>query len=328
MYYVYEFYIVDTNEIIYVGKGKGNRYKTTYGRNALLKQKIKDYVCDSRIIKYFESEQEAFEYETERINELKAIGQCTCNIHSGGAGGSGEYWTDELRKEYSEYNVMKDEKQRKRMSEKNPMKNPEVAKKVASKKSKPVIIGNKEYSSVKEASEDLHTDNTTIRLWCKKGINSKGELCRYKDEEQVIFTDKRYNKGGSKPIIFKGKRYEAVIDLCRDINISENTVHEWLRRGFTPQGISVRYENDTRELVFEDRHVKRNKARAKRIIINGITYDSCEDASIKLNIPKPTIYSYLQGRNYNPKYICEYDNQQPSQENSDNSILEGSETNG
>lgn len=27
MFYVYEWYIVDTGEIIYVGKGKGNRYK-------------------------------------------------------------------------------------------------------------------------------------------------------------------------------------------------------------------------------------------------------------------------------------------------------------
>lgn len=35
MYYVYEWYNVDTGEILYVGKGKGYRYKVTHGRNKL-----------------------------------------------------------------------------------------------------------------------------------------------------------------------------------------------------------------------------------------------------------------------------------------------------
>ena len=29
-YYVYEWFIVDTNEVFYVGKGKGNRYKDPF----------------------------------------------------------------------------------------------------------------------------------------------------------------------------------------------------------------------------------------------------------------------------------------------------------
>ena len=35
MYYVYEWYNVDTGEILYVGKGTGNRYKVKHGRNKL-----------------------------------------------------------------------------------------------------------------------------------------------------------------------------------------------------------------------------------------------------------------------------------------------------
>ena len=100
MYYVYEFYIVETNEIIYVGKGKGDRYKVKYHRNKLLTEKLNTYNCDSRIIKYFDNEKDAFMYEYEYIKLLKEQGLCSCNIYPGGAGGSGEYWTDELRKGY------------------------------------------------------------------------------------------------------------------------------------------------------------------------------------------------------------------------------------
>ena len=134
MYYVYEFYIVDTDEIVYVGKGTGRRYKVTSQRNELLTKMLAQNSCESRIVKTFENEKDAFAFEFDYINELKARGQCVCNIHSGGAGGSGEYWTEELRKEYSEKNVMKSPEQRKRMSANNPMKNPEIAKRTNGKK--------------------------------------------------------------------------------------------------------------------------------------------------------------------------------------------------
>ena len=41
-YYVYEWYVIDTNEIFYVGKGSRNRYKYT-DRNALFQEMIKKY---------------------------------------------------------------------------------------------------------------------------------------------------------------------------------------------------------------------------------------------------------------------------------------------
>lgn len=53
MFYVYEWYIKETNEIFYVGKGSGQRYKVTYNRNKLFNEIIQKHNCDSRIIKYF-----------------------------------------------------------------------------------------------------------------------------------------------------------------------------------------------------------------------------------------------------------------------------------
>ena len=73
--YVYEWYIVETGEIFYVGKGSGKRATSMKDRNDLFKQIRRENNCDFRILKYFDDNQEAFNYEKERGLELKAIGQ-------------------------------------------------------------------------------------------------------------------------------------------------------------------------------------------------------------------------------------------------------------
>ena len=327
MYYVYEWYIIETEEIIYVGKGSKRRYKVRK-HNRLFNEMLKRFQCESRIIKYFNTEKEAFDFEFDYINKMRNLGQCVCNIHNGGYGGTTDWWTDKLRKKYSEYNVMKSEAQRKRMSENNPMKNKDISKKVNEQKRKPVIIGEHEYSSVKEACEMYNTSSDVIATWCKKGINIHGEKCRYKDSKQVEFSGKRYNKGGSRAVIFEGVEYECAKDFSKAINISSSAAYAWLKRGYSPKGTPCRYVDDKRELVFVDRYVARNKSKARSIIINDIIYSSVDEASKLLNIPKSTIYSYLQGKRKSSKYICKYGNQQPSHGNTDNSTVEGSTTNG
>lgn len=327
MYYVYEWYIVLTGEVIYVGKGTRRRYKVTK-HNKLFNDMIRRCECDSRIVRWFDTEQEAFDYEFVRINELKAQGQCVCNIQKGGFGGSTEWWTDELRKRYSENNVMKSELQRKRMSQNNPMKNKAVAEKSNSVKRKVVIVGKREYPSVKAACKANGVASTVIANWCKKGINPNGDLCRYADAPQAIFTDKRYNKGSCRAVVYNGVVYESVTDFAKDIGIGVGTATSWLRRGYNPSGMPCRYNGDDKEYTFVNRYVARNKAKAKPIVVNGKEYKSCEEASQKLHIPRSTLYSYLQGAKHNDKYICKYGNQQPSRGNTDSSTTEGSTTNG
>lgn len=236
LYYVYKFFRVDNGETLYIGKGSGNRYKVRCGRNKKLTEAFSKYDCQSEIIKYFENEKDAFLYEDKLISYYKNLGQCTCNLHKGGAGGSGEYWTDELRKEYSENNIMKTEEQRKRMSENNPMKNPLVSKRVAISKSRPVIINGIEYGSIKEVAKKYKTYYETVRSWCQKGINQYGEKCRFKDSNQVVFNDKRYNKGGSKPVFYENKIYEAAVDLAKVLGYEKCTVSRWAKRGYTNDG--------------------------------------------------------------------------------------------
>ena len=181
MFYVYEWYIIDTNEIIYVGKGCRNRYKVTK-HNKLFNEMIKRYSCTSRIIKRFESEKDAFNYEFERINELKKQNQCVCNINKGGFGGTIDCWDEEKRRKYSENNVMKSESQRERMRKHNPMSNPEIAEKTNGQKRIPVIIDGKRYISIKQASVEIGVAPDTINQWCKKGENTNGIICTYENK--------------------------------------------------------------------------------------------------------------------------------------------------
>ena len=74
-FYVYEWYIIETGEVFYVGKGSGNRVTSMKDRNEYFKNIRKKHKCDFRIIRYFENEEEAFDYELEYGNHLKSIGQ-------------------------------------------------------------------------------------------------------------------------------------------------------------------------------------------------------------------------------------------------------------
>lgn len=183
MFYVYEWYIEETGEIIYVGKGCNRRYKVKK-HNIFFNDMTKRYRCNSRIVKKFDKEKDAFEYEFIRINELKRNGQCVCNIYDGGFGGTTEWWTDELKKKYSEKNVMKSTEQRKRMKINNPMKNKSVAEKTNGQKRRKVIIGDKTYKSIKEAKEKLNASYSNLMTWSKKGKTPNGERINIEPQKQ------------------------------------------------------------------------------------------------------------------------------------------------
>lgn len=321
MYYVYEWFIVESGEIIYVGKGTRLRYKVRK-HNKLFNEMIRRYNCESRIVKEFSTEQEAFDYEYLYVNELRDKGQCICNIKNGGFGGSTEWWTDDLRKKYSEKNVMKSENQRKRMSENNPMKIPSVAEKTNSQKRIQVVIGDKEYSSIHEAIICLNSSWEAITNWCKKGINPNGEKCRYKNSEQVEFTGKRYNKGGCKGLTYKGQHYESPVDLANELGCNVTKLYHWLNYGFDQYGNPIRYDSDDKDIVFSHR-----KGANHPVIVNGVKYPSISAASRDLHVSSQWLGDILRGKHKSTKYICEYDNQQPSCGNTSNSTTEGSTTN-
>lgn len=319
MYYVYEWYIVETGEVIYVGKGTNNRYKVRK-HNKFFNDMIKRFKCDSRIIKEFTTEKEAFSYEFERIRELKKIGQCVCNIVDGGAGGSTNWWTDDRKEWYSENNAMKSQQQRERMIRDNPMKNKEVAEKTNSQKRIPLIIGSQRFPSIKEASKAMNVSTSTINAWVIRGITTNGDICRYESKKDATGYVRK-NNGQKSKVKYMGKVYDSSREMARSIGVAQATASRWCRQGRDSCGNECRYLDDKRKTV--------SVVQQKQIpiIVNGIWYASKEQAARETGISSYLITQYLKGKRHDGKYICEYGNQQPSRGNTDNSTTEGSTTN-
>lgn len=259
MFYVYQWFNKDTGEIFYVGKGCNNRYKTINHRNSLFLNYLENHNCDSKIIAYFEKEEDAFKYEHEKILELKAKGQCSCNLDDGGTGGVNFIWTPEMRKYKSIYNPMKTPKQRQRMSEQNPMYNQKTKKQVAKSKSK-IVVYNGEETSTKDLSKKFNVKVSTIQNWAKRGYSTDGTPCYYKGET-------------------------------------------------LPQ--------------------QQKKTCSKAIFIDGQLFPSLRAAADFLNVKdtSPLCKALKNNKKYKG-HECYYANQQPSNVNSNNSNVEGSETNG
>ena len=325
MFYVYEWYNTENNDIFYVGKGCNNRYKSTSKRNKWFLEYIRNHKCTSRIIAKFDTEKEAFKYEQKRIVELKSKGQARCNLDNGGKGGPQFVWTEEMRKYKSQYNPMKDAKQRKRMSKNNPMKNALISEKVSAKKRKSVIIGEKEFKSVTEAAKYYKVMQGTIIKWCRKGVNNNLDKCKYKNCEQVEFTGIRYNKGGCRPLIYKGTIYETGLDLAKELHLHNSTISKWALKGFDPHGNECRYIDDNEQHIYKP--FKNGERLKKPIYVNGVLYHSKADAERQLGLCKGYLAAYIAGTRKNNKYICKYADQQPSCGNTDESTAEGSTTN-
>lgn len=325
-FYVYEWFNIKTNEIFYVGKGCGKRCSSLLHRNKLFVDYINMNECNYRILQYFDNEEDAFFLEHERIIELKKKGQCQCNLDNGGKGGCNFVWTDEMRNYKSQFNPMKESKQRERMRYNNPMKDKSIVEKSTMHKRKPVIIGDKEFNSVIDAAKYFNTSSETIIKWCKKGVNPSFDKCRYKNQKQIEFKGKRYNLGGCKPLRYKDKIYESPIDLARELSLHNSTICNWAKKGFDPQGNICRYLNDNRTITFTN--INSNEYNSKAIYVNGILYSSKRQAEIELGLSKGYLAPYIAGTRKNIKYKCEYVNQQPSHKKSKYSIVEGSTTNG
>ena len=236
MFYVYKWFIIDTNEVFYIGKGKDRRAQRVSGRNKYFLEYYNNNNCDYEIIKYFEKEDDAFAYEKELIAYYQSINQARANIDEGGKGGHHFAMTDELKKYLSKCTKEHSAEISKRMIENNPMHNPLTAKKVAEKNRKPLIINNKEYSCIKEASEILNVPYQTIYTWCEKGYTSKREICYFKDEgpkeipiighEVGVLIDGQYFPSISRAAKFLGKKTSSRLAEALRTNKKEYCGHK------------------------------------------------------------------------------------------------------
>lgn len=101
-YYVYEWYIIDTNEVFYVGKGKNFRYRDIKNRNKFFKDMYSSHNCMVRKVYENLTEEEAFEKEIELIKYYKTNTNFRLtNQTDGGDGVSGWKPSQEFREKQS-----------------------------------------------------------------------------------------------------------------------------------------------------------------------------------------------------------------------------------
>lgn len=246
MFYVYEWYVKETNEIFYVGKGCKNRYKQTTKRNKVFKVFYENFNCESRILKEFENEDDAFEFEHKRIMELKSLNQAVANLDYGGKGGTNFSWTKEMKEYQSKYNPMKATEQRKRMKLNNPMKNKETAKKVGEKLRKKVVINEVVYDSIGEAEKITGRSDSSIIKWCKRGFDDNGNPCRYYNElqKEIPLIKKLHPKAATpKAVIIDGLRFETVIDGAKYIGCWSESLIRAIKKNKKCKGHTCKYDN-------------------------------------------------------------------------------------
>lgn len=138
-YYVYIWYIVDTNEVFYVGKGKGRRYKQISSRNKFFTDMYRSHNCEVRKVYENLTEQEAFQKEREVVRWYREnTDYRLTNQTDGGEGSSGWVPPKDFRDKQSKIHKAQwqDEEFRERMlmirtDENGPYKSQEFREKIA-----------------------------------------------------------------------------------------------------------------------------------------------------------------------------------------------------
>lgn len=240
MFYIYEWYNIDTNEIFYVGKGCKRRAGQKSKRNKLFKEYLAKNNCNYRIIEYFEKEEDALKKENERILQLKQQNQCFCNLDNGGCGGMQFVWTQELREYKSKYNPMKDKNQKERMSKNNPMKDKNIAQKVGAKHSKAVIINGIKFPSIVNASKYYNVCDTEVSTWLKRGYDRDKKPCRYVGQPYKQYT---LRVTSSKPVIIDGVYYKSVKDASKALNCFSECIIRAIKGNRLYKGHTCKYGN-------------------------------------------------------------------------------------
>lgn len=332
MFYVYEYFNLETQEVFYVGKGTGKRYRQMTGRNEDFIKYIRENDCDVRIVKEFELEDDAFAYERELISFYQEKGVKLCNKDYGGLGGVSGVWTQEKREYQSLHNPMKDIEQRKRMHKHNPSFNPEVFVEKAKRNGTVFQFYDKTYYLVKDFAADWGISKNTAGKWIEKldfiqniiptPVNKNGP---FTDSEKTLIksslttlAQKGVKRQGKKILLF-GIEYESLSEAKDILGIASlETINSFKKDEEKILKLLPSIYQQKRLLTEEEKKIisnrnKNNQEQNKKAIsIDGVIYSSAGDAEKILKINANTIRSRCKNKNF-PTYYFLYDNQQPSQ---------------
>lgn len=100
-FYTYVHRRADTNEVFYVGKGKGARCRATQNRGQHWNRVVAKHGIQIEIVAHFYKEEHAFDHECLLISEYRAAGVALVNRTDGGDGASGAKRSDETKRRMS-----------------------------------------------------------------------------------------------------------------------------------------------------------------------------------------------------------------------------------
>lgn len=103
-FYVYVHMRATDDSVFYVGKGCGQRYKTSNGRNQYWHRTVAKYGFVSEIVKENLTFEEANQQEIQLIKQLREQGCTLCNLTDGGEGTRGRKLSDQAKASISQKN--------------------------------------------------------------------------------------------------------------------------------------------------------------------------------------------------------------------------------
>jgi len=189
-FYIYGHYKEDTNELFYIGKGKGARAIRIAGRSIHWKNIVLKHGCIIKMLASDLTEEEAFTLEKQLIKQYGRIDNYTgslINLTDGGEGGSGLVYTQEML-EYRSF-IMSGEKNHQFGIHKFGTDNPNYGNKFGDNPlAKPVLSFTlngefvKEYQSISETELDGFNGNIVSACCSNKRPSNKNHLFMYKED--------------------------------------------------------------------------------------------------------------------------------------------------
>lgn len=311
-YYIYEWFIKETDEVFYVGKGSGQRYKARKRENEYFMKMLNSHDCDVRKVNVNLLEDEAFKEEIKLISHYRNNTNFRLtNIADGGNQPPTYYGENsfsklpEVKAKISKSNKEKwsDEKYRDKMSDAfEKFYNSEVGKKIASKRTK------KNWENEEFRRKVIDNMTSTMRSDEFKQRHSKTMKEAYSSEE-VREKVRGANNGASRKI----KQYDLEGNLIAEF---ETLTKAYEMTGLHYKNISKALNShrktaygyvwkfaDDKEITYSKRksyskNVSRNRRAILQYDLNGNfmkEFESSTEAGQILKVNRVNIIKNLKG---------------------------------
>lgn len=231
LFYVYAHKKKTTGEIFYIGKGRGERYRSKSGRSNHWRNIVKKHGCKAEILGLFESESDAYAFEIHAIKSYREDGKKLCNIYPGGEGRlAGWNHSDEIKEKFRQAKLgkpqSKDHAEKSRTARKGKKNSKEHIEKTVAPKRKPVINSDGEkFASACDAAvyisknQGVYASQGNISM-CARGLrnNAYGLTWSYNTETIPAFIPTKHQT--KKIHCSNGMIFESVRD-------AQNWVKGW-----------------------------------------------------------------------------------------------------